>query len=131
MSTSNVKAWWTNLIGLLVVVLTVFQGMLGTDMVPKMNTATLSIVSASVMFGVVVFTAIKQYLSEEIANKAVKRTLIILAIAIVGGANDFFQVINFGEIANQWIRFFITGIATILNVYSKQLFPTPDTKTKF
>lgn len=121
------KSKLTNVFTMLVVLLTAFQGLIPT--LPITNNHTITLVSAIAMFLVSGFTAWKQYLSEEIANASLRPTLIVAIIATIGGLNDVFNVVQFSETADQWIRFAITFITMGLSLVSKILWPTLQTKT--
>ena len=109
------------LISMLVIIFTAFQGVIG--LMPVKNELVISIISAIVLFLVSTLTAWQQYLSKLTDNKALIPTLILCAIALVGGLNDVFNVIPMSEIANQWVRFVITFVTMILNLTSNLLFP--------
>jgi hypothetical protein len=117
-----IKAKLVNLFTLLVLLLTTVQGLLPT--MPIANPQTITIVSAVLIFLVSSLTALKQWLSVEIANNALKSTLVIAILAILGGANDLFNVIPVSQVANQWIRFTITGLMAFINLASKVMYPT-------
>lgn len=109
------------LISMLVIIFTAFQGVIG--LIPIKNELVISIISALVLFLVSTLTAWQQYLSKLTDNKALIPTLILCAIALVGGLNDVFNVIPMSEIANQWVRFGITFVTMCLNLTSNLLFP--------
>lgn len=81
------------------------------------------------MFLVSGLTTWKQFLSNEIDNAALKPTIIVAIIATIGGLNELFNVVHFSAVADQWVRFTITLITMFLNVASKILWPTTETKT--
>ena len=116
-----------NLFTILVLVLTVFQGLIPA--MPAIEPGTITLVSALLMFFVSGFTYWKQFLSIEISSKATGPTLIIAAIATLGAANELFNVVPLSELTSQWIRFGITATTMILNLVSKTLWPTDETKS--
>jgi hypothetical protein len=126
MSTSS-KSKVVNIFTLLVLALTAFQGLIPT--MPLSNPATLTLVSAIVMFLVSALTAWKQALSVEIDNAGIWPTLIVAIVATIGGLNDLFQVIPFGQNTSQWVRFGITFLTMIINLASKVIWPTAETKS--
>jgi len=126
---NTAKSKITTLFTLLVIFLTAFQGLIPT--IPAASNSALAITSAVTMFVVSSLTIWKQYLSNEIDNKAAKPTIIVAIIATIGGANDLFDVVHFSHLADQWIRFFITLVTMFLNVASKILWPTNETKSSF
>jgi len=123
------KSKVTTLFTLLVVFLTAFQGLIPT--IPTNDAAVLSVVSAVTMFLVSGLTAWKQFLSNEIDNKAVNPTILVAILATVGGLNELFDVVHISALADQWVRFGITLITMFLNVASKILWPTAETKSTF
>lgn len=123
MSAINTKKV-VNILSVLAIVFTAIQGM-----IPTMPMPDTTIVSAIVMFIVTGLTIWKQALSKEIDNNALIPTIIVAAIATIGGLNELLKVFHFTDVAGQWIRFVITSITAILNVLSKIIWPTPDTKT--
>lgn len=126
MSTST-RSKITTLFTLLVVFLTAFQGLIPT--LPISNVSVIATISAITMFLVSGLTTWKQFLSNEIDNAALKPTIIVAIIATIGGLNELFNVVHFSAIADQWVRFTITLITMFLNVASKILWPTTETKT--
>lgn len=124
----STKAKITNLITMFVLMLTTFQALIPGP--PMLDVLTGKIVSASIMFAVLILTNWKQALSLEIRNEARIPTLIMTGIAVFGGANDFFTVFHFSDSVNYWIRFSITGLVAMFNVISKTLYPTDISTTK-
>lgn len=127
MSTSSKKTV-VNVFTALVVFITAFQGVIPT--MPITNQATVTLISAVVMFLVSALTLWKQYLSVEIDNKSILPTVIVTIVATLGLLNQFFDVVNVPGIVGQWIRFGLTFITMGLNLLSKILWPTPETTTK-
>ncbi len=116
-----------NTITYIVLFLTTFQGLIPA--IPIKNNHTVTLLSAVVMLLVTTGTYLKNFLSTEIAKAAQKATHILFAIAVLGGLNDFFDLVKFNEITDQWIRFGITLAITFLNLLAKLLYPTPETKS--
>lgn len=110
-----------------VVFLTAFQGMIPT--LPVTNAAVVTLISAIVMFLVSSLTVWKQTLSKEIKTEAILPTIAVAIVATLGGLNDFLQVFHFSDIVAQWLRFSITFITMGLNLISKMLYPTSETKS--
>lgn len=126
MSNSS-KTKLTDIFTLLVIVLTTFQGLIPT--LPVSDTSVITILSAIIMFLVASLTAWKQLLSVEIRNGGLWPTIILGLIATIGGLNDVLNVLTIGQLTGQWIRFGITASLMILNMISKILWPTPQTKS--
>lgn len=112
---------------ILVIALTAFQSIIPS--MPITNEQTITLLSAITLFLVSGLTTWKQALSNEIDNNALKPTLILAAIATLGGLNDLFSVIHLSDSLGQWLRFGITATTMILNVISKVVWPTPATKS--
>lgn len=111
----------------IVIFLTGFQGMIPT--LPIKNAEAITLISAITMFLVSSLTVWKQTLSKEINNDAVLPTLAVAVIATLGGLNDLLGVFHFSDIVSQWLRFTITFITMGLNLISKMLYPTAETRS--
>lgn len=124
---TKAKNKWANLFTILVVFFTAFQGVIPA--MPINNIATVTIISAVTMFLVSGLTTWKQYISNEIENAALKPTLILAILATLGALNDVFDVVHLSDVLGQWVRFGITLLTMFLNVVSKILWPTENTKS--
>ena len=121
MALSNSKL--LNLFTMLVAIFTLFQGL-----IPSLPIPDTTVVSAIVMFLVLALTAWRQAFSQIINNAALWPTIIIAAIATIGGLNDLFDVFSISNIAGQWIRFSITALTAVLNLLSTTFWPIKDKK---
>jgi hypothetical protein len=121
---NSAKSKVTNLFTLLVLLLTTFQGL-----IPALPMGNTVVISAVVMFLVSGITAWKQYLSIEINNAGLTPTLFVAIIATIGGINDLLNVFPLSNTAGQWVRFGITFLTAFINLASKLLWPTNQTKT--
>jgi len=121
MALSNPKL--LNLFTMLVAIFTLFQGL-----IPSLPIPDTTVVSAIVMFLVLALTAWRQAFSQIINNAALWPTIIIAAIATIGGLNDLFGVFSISDIAGQWIRFSITALTAVLNLLSTTFWPIKDKK---
>jgi hypothetical protein len=117
-----------NLFTLLVAILTIFQGLL-PSMSAMITAATMTVVSAILMFLVSALTTWKQTLSTEVDNKALIPTILVAVVATLGGLNDLFNLVPIGAVTGQWIRFIITSVTAVLNIASKIFWPTEQTKS--
>ena len=118
----------TKLVGVftvLVLFLTTFQGLIPT--MPFSNPASVTLISAIVLYLSTALTIWKQLLSKQIDSNAIWPTVIMGVVATLAGLTDLFKVIPFTPIAAQWIRFSITFIVLFLNMVSKVLYPTEET----
>jgi hypothetical protein len=111
-----------------VVFLTTFQGLIPT--MPITDVSIIAVVSAVTMFLVSAITVWKQYISDEIANKALRPTIIVAILATIAGVMDLMKVIDFNHTAGQWIRFGFTAVTMFLNLFSKLMYDTDETKSK-
>jgi hypothetical protein len=121
---TQAKSKWVNIFTLVVLFLTTFQGL-----IPALPMGNIPVISGVVMFAVSALTAWKQYLSVEIDNSSLWPTLVVAFIATLGGLNDLFSVVHLSENTGQWVRFGITLVTAFLNLASKILYPTNETKS--
>lgn len=121
------KANIVNLFTILVVVLTGLQGVIPA--MPLNSPQAITIISAVILFIVSGLTAWKQALSNEINNAAVLPTIIVAFVATLAGALDLLKVIPMSESIAQWMRFGITTVTLVINLISKAIWPTPQTKS--
>lgn len=110
-----------------VIFLTTFQGLIPS--IPFQDPVTLTIISAITLYLVTALTVWKQTLSRQISDAAKWPTIIVGIVATVGGLNDIIGVIHIPEMLGQWLRFGITFITMFLNVLSKVIWPTPETRS--
>ena len=110
-----------------VVFLTTFQGLIPS--MPFNNPDTVTLISAVTLYLVTALTVWKQTLSNQIDSVAKWPTIIVGIVATIGGLNDLVGLVPISEILGQWLRFAITFITAFLNVLSKVLWPTPQTKS--
>lgn len=115
------------LLTLVTALVTAFQGVIPA--LPITNTSTITLISASAVFAALLLTVWKQYLSKEIANDALMPTLFVAIIASMGGLNEWLNALHFSEAVSQWLRFGITFATLALNMVSKVLWPTAETKS--
>lgn len=115
------------IIAVFVLILTAFQGLIPTiTWVPQEQLT----IYGSITFVVVnILTVWKQYLSASVATgPAIKRTLIVALIATVAGLLDVTNLVHFPGHWGDIIRFIFTLIAMVLNLLSKQMFPSEEQK---
>lgn len=72
----------------------------------------------------------KQYLSPEVNNTGKQVTLWVALIATVTGVLDLIHILHFNVIWEQRIRWSITVVIMLLNIASKQIFPSNYQKDK-
>ncbi len=120
----------TKIAGLLfifITVLTAFQGFIPS--IPGINEQSVTMLSAITLYLVSTLTLFRQTISNEIDNTAKNATWVVVIIATIGGLNDILNIVHFSETVDQWLRFAITFTTFILNLISKLLWPTPETKS--
>ncbi len=69
-------------------------------------------------------TTWKQYLSPEISNTGGQITLWIAVAATITGVLDLLNVFDWSADTEKWIKWGVTVVVAIINVLSKQLFPS-------
>lgn len=79
---------------------------------------------AVLTYAALVLTYAKQYFSPEVSDIARKATMWIAIIATVTGLLDLIKVFHLNDVTEQRIRWIITSVVAILNIISKQLFPS-------
>lgn len=120
----------TNLYGILALVFTMLQLSFATNS-PIANVTTQALVSASFLFLVQFFTALKQKTSIEVNDqKAMIATWIVFAISVLAGISDVTNLIPWGVETAKWVRFSLTTVTMVLNAISKMVWPTSETTTK-
>lgn len=120
----------TNLYGILALVFTILQLSFSANS-PIQNVAVQGLVSASFLFLVQFFTALKQKTSIEVNDhQAMKATWIVFAISVIAGITDVTNLIPWGLETAKWVRFSLTTVSMVLNAISKMLWPTSETTTK-
>ena len=91
---------------------------------PPFTAGTIAVVGAIMTYAVLLTTTWKQYLSPEVTNAGARVTLWIALAATLTGVLDMLNVIHFSAIASQYIKWGITVIVAIINILSKQIFPS-------
>lgn len=89
---------------------------------------TSSIVTTVLVTLVSVFTIKKQRISIEINNKAQIVTWVLIAVAALGGLNQLLDVVNLSDIWQGRLRTIVAALIGILNIVSKNLFPTDEAR---
>lgn len=84
--------------------------------------------TASLMFGVIIITNIKNYLSIEVRNGSSIVFIAIGVIAILGGLNHAIGLVPISSMNGAIIRFSITTLVGVLSTVSKKIWPTYESK---
>lgn len=83
------------------------------------------VTSAMLLAVVSVFTILKQRASVEINDKnAVKVTWLLIGVAALGGVNEILGIVHFNDQLQNILRSVVAAIIGLLNLASKNLFPT-------
>lgn len=114
------------LIALLGLVIPFVQGLLPSF--PGIGPHSLTLWSAILLWGLTAITIFRQWVSNQILDKAAVPTIIVGVISLIGGLNDVLDVIQFSEHTDQIIRFLLTVLVGLLGLVSKLLWPTDTTK---
>ncbi len=122
------EARLANIFTALVAVIAVIQGTFLTN--PPLSDSTIYTWGAVFTYLAMGLTAWKQYLSPDVANKGVTVTIWVAIIASLAGLTDLLGIFHFNEHVAQTVKWGISLLVTILNVMSKQFFPSYDQKVK-
>lgn len=121
-----IKAKWANILTAIVSVVTVLQSTFLTN--PPFSEQMIFTLGTVFTFVVLSGTAWKQYLSPDVSQTAVTVTVWYAVIATAVGIADLLGAFNLSPQAVQYIKWGISVLATILNITSKQLFPSDKQK---
>lgn len=121
------KARWANILTTLSVAVVIIQTLLTN---PPFTPHAIYVGGLVLTYLSLVITKWKQYLSPDVNNTGGQVTVVIAIIATVAGVLDLLQVFNIAESTSQWIKWAVTVVVTLLNVLSKQLFPSDLQKDK-
>lgn len=122
------KAQIANVFTATVAVITIVQGSMLRN--PPLSDNAIQITGTIFTYLALGLTAWKQYLSPDVNTSGQKTTFWIAAIATVGGLSDLVGIFSLSDVVQQYISLGISVLVTILNVVSKQLFPSFDQKVK-
>lgn len=125
MSTTE-KTGMAKTFSLLAIVFTAFQLMIPG--IPGITADSIKTITAIDMGLVSVFTLLYQYFHQEIKNKAMWPTIILVGLGILDVFNTTIIQIPISETWGKWISFIITTLIMLLNILSKTMFPTEEAK---
>ncbi len=91
---------------------------------PPFSPEMISVGTALLTYAVLISTTWKQYLSPEVTDTGVRITIWIAVVATLTGLLDLMHIVNFSPIVSQYIKWGITVAVAIINILSKQLFPS-------
>lgn len=115
------KSQIANVFTSLSLILVVLQTLI---MTPPFTPHQVYVWGAILTYATLIVTTWKQYLSPDVSNVGSRITIWIAIGATVAGLLDFYSVIPLSENASQWVKWSITLAVAIINVLSKQLFPS-------
>lgn len=110
----------------LAIVFTAFQLMIAG--IPGITADGIKTATAIDMGLVSVFTLLYQYFHQDIKNKAMWPTIILVGLGILDVFNTTITKIPIGEVWGKWISFIITTLIMLLNIISKIWFQTDAAK---
>lgn len=122
------KTRWANILTAIVTTITIVQGSLLTN--PPFTDEGIFVLGTIFTYLVMALTAWKQYLSPEVSKLGQNITFWVAAISTVAGLSDLVGLFHFNDHIAQYVKLCISILVTIMNVVSKQLFPSIDQKIK-
>lgn len=125
---SSLKTRWANILTTLVAIIAIVQGGMLTN--PPFTNQAVLVLGAIFTYLTLAGTAWKQYLSPEVSNTGTKVTIWIAIIATIAGLADLLPIVHFPDTVVQWIKWGISISMMIINILSKQLFPSEMQKDK-
>ena len=122
---ANSKIRWANILTAIASIIAIVQTFLTT---PPFSTETVFTIGAVLTYVSLLATTWKQYLSPEVASTGTKVTIAIAIAATLAGLLDLLNVTHFSDQTEQYVRWGITVASAILNILSKQIFPSSEQK---
>lgn len=117
-----------SLFTVIVTVLATAQGTFLTN--PPFTENAIFVASTVITYLIMALTAWKQYLSPEISQAGIKVTLIAAIVATLAGLGDLVGIFKVSETTAQWIKWGISLVVMVLNIWSKGFFPSEFQKDK-
>ena len=121
------KARWANILTSIVATIAIVQSAITN---PPFSDATIFLLSSIFTYLALAGTAWKQYLSPDVSVTGQSVTIWIAVIATIAGLVDLLPAVNIPPATSQWIKWAISIIIMIINVLSKQIFPSEMQKEK-
>lgn len=122
------KARIANIFTAIVTILPLIQGTLLTK--PPFTDHAIFVLSTVFTYLVMALTAWKQYLSPDVSKTGQNVTFWVAGIATIAGLTDLVGIAHFNDKTAQYVKLCISIAVMIMNVVSKQLFPSFDQKVK-
>lgn len=124
---ANTKTRLANVFTALVSIFAIFQTFLTH---PPFTEVIVTVGGAILTYLILVLTTWKQYLSPEISNDGATVTVWIAVVVTLTGLADLFNIFSFSESTSVYIKLGISVIVSIINILSKQIFPSLMQKEK-
>jgi len=124
---ANVKLRLANHLTTITAIVAIVQTTLTT---PPFNPQTVAVLTAICTLVTLIGTYGKQYLSPEVSNTGQQVTLGVFSAAVLTGILDFTHVLNLSAGTANWIKWGITVATLVVNIYSKQIFPSAEQKVR-
>ena len=122
------KSRWANILTTIVAVIAIIQGGMLTN--PPFTEKMVIVLGAIFTYLTLAGTAWKQYLSPDVSDTGAKVTIWIAVIATIAGLTDLLPFISLPETTTQWVKWAISISMMVINILSKQLFPSELQKDK-
>ena len=110
-----------NILTALASVFAIFQTFLTN---PPFSEHQILLIGAIVAYLSLLTTAYKQYLSPEVSNAGTRVTLWVFVATALGGFVTLLTNFNLPDAVQQKVVWFLTVIIAIINILSKQIFPS-------
>jgi hypothetical protein len=110
-----------NLITAFVSIIAVVQTLLSN---PPLTDGEIIVAGTILTYLNLALTAWKQYLSAEVSSTGVRVTIWIAVAATLTGLANVVNIFHFSDHTSQTIRWLITIAIAVVNILSKQLFPS-------
>jgi hypothetical protein len=124
---ANVKLRLANHLTTITAIVAIVQTTLTT---PPFNPQMVAVLTAICTLVTLIGTYGKQYLSPEVSNTGQHVTIGVFVAAVLTGILDFTHVLNLTAATANWIKWGITVATLIVNIYSKQIFPSVEQKDR-
>lgn len=113
----------SNYLTVALLTLSILQGYISN---PPLTAEDVKFLSPILLLVVLIIGQVKNVFAPDVNSNQAKWPIIIVgAIAIIGGLNDyFFQIITFTERTEQILRLILTFLSAVLTALSKSFFPT-------
>lgn len=115
------KSQFANALTAIASAVAILQTFLTTPPFPSETVAVMSGICTYLVLGATIW---KQYLSPDVSNLGTKVTIWVAVAATLTGALNLVDVFTFSEDTSKWVKWGITVAVAIINIVSKQLFPS-------